>query len=302
MHPADSKLALLAQDQYGTFADRQARRLGASRALTKRRLDSGAWVRLATGALGFPQWPASFERSIWAGLHAACEESMVAPLSAATLYGVKGFPPRRFEVLVPHGKHHDNPVALVRQTRRMPPRQLVKGFPCPPIEWVVCGLARHVGPTLLGMALDDLLVRRVTTLHRVQQTFLELAQPSWPGLKAMQKTLAPRAGEYVPPRSELERMLDAIIATIPGPPPAHEVQIGDLGELPHQVDRLYVAERVIIEVDGRAWHTRIADFERDRARDRHAQLLGYRVLRYAYEDIRDDPERVRAEIMRALGR
>ena len=303
MHPVDHHLALLAQDQWGTFADRQARSLGASRSLIDRRVRSKDWIRFAEGSLGFPDWPPSFERSMFAGLHAAHRDAVVGGMSAAALLGFKGFPRNRLEILVPHGTRNRSPLVVVRQTRRMPARRvLVHGLPCPPVERVVCEVARRVGARRLGIAVDDLIVNGRTTLARIQREYLALAVPAWPGYRTVAEMLAVRGDEYVPSRSELEQKADRILATIPGPPPKKEVQIGDRTEMPQIVDRLYEDEKLIVEIDGRPWHTRINDLVRDRRRDRRAAILGYATFRFGHEEIDGDPDGVRAETKAYLGR
>src|SRR5688500_6952124 len=107
-------MSLLAQDQWGTFADRQAKRAGASRTLIARRVDRGHWTRFAEGSLGFPDWPASYERSLWAALHCADELAVVGGRAAAALYGAIGFPRNTLELLVPFSARNRNPIALVR--------------------------------------------------------------------------------------------------------------------------------------------------------------------------------------------
>lgn len=57
---------------------------------------------------------------------------------------------------------------------------------------------------------------------------------------------------------------------------------------------------MIIEVDGRAWHTTLEAFESDRLRDNHAQLAGWRVLRITYRMLVEQPEMVRDMIRRAF--
>ncbi len=59
-----------------------------------------------------------------------------------------------------------------------------------------------------------------------------------------------------------------------------------------RVDALLVDAPVIIESDGRRWHTRVADFERDRQRDRAAASHGYVTMRFTYDELRCDPDRV----------
>jgi very-short-patch-repair endonuclease len=48
---------------------------------------------------------------------------------------------------------------------------------------------------------------------------------------------------------------------------------------------LLVGDRLVIELDGAAWHGGIADFERDRARDRALIARGYVVMRATYRQV-----------------
>ena len=62
-----------------------------------------------------------------------------------------------------------------------------------------------------------------------------------------------------------------------------------------------VGERLVIEADGRAFHTGAA-FEEDRRRDFLLNMRGYLVLRLSYRQIMDDWERTRAGILALLVR
>jgi len=48
--------------------------------------------------------------------------------------------------------------------------------------------------------------------------------------------------------------------------------------------------RMIVEADGRRWHTRKADFERDRLRDNAAAAAGMVVIRFTYQMLKNHPE------------
>jgi very-short-patch-repair endonuclease len=48
------------------------------------------------------------------------------------------------------------------------------------------------------------------------------------------------------------------------------------------VDAFIPASGIILEADGRRWHTRVQDFERDRWRDNQAAAQGLRVLRFTW--------------------
>ncbi len=59
--------------------------------------------------------------------------------------------------------------------------------------------------------------------------------------------------------------------------------------MPHRVDAVIPEWRLILEADGRAFHTKRADFERDRQRDNLAAAHGYRVMRFTYRALTKDP-------------
>ena len=49
--------------------------------------------------------------------------------------------------------------------------------------------------------------------------------------------------------------------------------------------RWSAAWALVIEADGRAWHTRVEDFERDRRRDAEAAAAGYLTLRFTHHQL-----------------
>ena len=59
--------------------------------------------------------------------------------------------------------------------------------------------------------------------------------------------------------------------------------------------------RLVVEVDGYAWHRSPTAFETDRARDLTLVLAGYRVLRFTWEHVTRRPSYVAAGLRRAFG-
>jgi hypothetical protein len=68
-----------------------------------------------------------------------------------------------------------------------------------------------------------------------------------------------------------------------------------------RVDFARPEDRLLIELDGRLWHTSASDRERDRAKDERAAAQGWRTERITWIDIHDTPARVieRLEVRRA---
>ncbi len=67
------------------------------------------------------------------------------------------------------------------------------------------------------------------------------------------------------------------------------------------VDAVWIAQRLIVEVDGFRFHGHRAAFERDRKRDAALLALGYRVIRVTWRQITEEPLAVVATLAQALG-
>lgn len=69
----------------------------------------------------------------------------------------------------------------------------------------------------------------------------------------------------------------------------------------YEVDFLWPDQRVVVEVDGYAWHSSRSRFESDRARDAALTAAGYTVLRFTWRQIDEKPGVVVARIAYVLG-
>jgi very-short-patch-repair endonuclease len=96
-------------------------------------------------------------------------------------------------------------------------------------------------------------------------------------------------------RSEAERRLLELIVRAGLPRPQTNVRIG-----PYEVDFLWPRHRLVVEVDGYAFHSSRRAFERDRARDAHLTAMGHRVIRVTWRQIVREPELVIARLAGAL--
>jgi very-short-patch-repair endonuclease len=108
-------------------------------------------------------------------------------------------------------------------------------------------------------------------------------------------------GEIRPPpgdtRSELERRFLALINDAGLPQPATNVLIEGF-----LVDAAWPEHRLIVELDGQAFHSTAAAFERDRLRDAALQVAGYRVLRITWRRLEREASAVIADIRSLLWR
>ena len=96
-------------------------------------------------------------------------------------------------------------------------------------------------------------------------------------------------------RSEAEKRLRALCRSSALPMPRMNVQRAGW-----EVDAVWDAQRLVVEVDGRRYHEPAPQFERDRRKDADLMLAGYRVLRITWRRLTREPEQVIALIAAAL--
>ncbi len=120
----------------------------------------------------------------------------------------------------------------------------------------------------------------------VPLTLIELGERIGPAAHARAVERAELLGLF-----DLSAMQDAL-AGIPAPAVNTSVER-------FEVDFLWRKQRLVAETDGLQHHGTRAAFERDRLRDAQLMLGGYRVVRFTYRQVRDEPARV-AEVLRGL--
>jgi len=95
-------------------------------------------------------------------------------------------------------------------------------------------------------------------------------------------------------RSELEHRFLELCRAAGLPRPAVNAVIAG-----YEVDALWPSARVVVELDGYAFHRTREAFERDRVRDGALQLAGYRVLRVTHRRLERDAAAI-VDVVRSL--
>jgi very-short-patch-repair endonuclease len=100
-------------------------------------------------------------------------------------------------------------------------------------------------------------------------------------------------------RSELESRFLAFVRSAGLPAPRMNAHL-PLASRWLECDCVWRAQRVVVELDGRAAHFTRAAFERDRARDRMLTAHGWRVVRVTWAQLQHEPGAVAADLRRTL--
>jgi very-short-patch-repair endonuclease len=166
------------------------------------------------------------------------------------------------------------------------------GIPVTAPARTLLDLAADVRGRELERAVAEAEARRLT--NRSQLLSLVARVAPRPGVAAL-RSLLTDARRPALTRSEAEERLLALIRAAELPVP--EVNVSVAGQ---EVDFLWSDRRLVVEVDGFAFHSHRAAFERDRKRDAALAALGYRVIRVTWRQIVASPEAVVARIAGAL--
>jgi hypothetical protein len=206
--------------------------------------------------------------------------------TAAALRELDGFPPRRLEVLVPHGLWRRRGDWIVHETRTLRGVDLdeVDGIPCTSIPRTLLDLMAVAHPFLVGQALDDAGRRWPGTLEAVVRRHLELPRRGRRGVRAMDDMLNERLGRGQFTDSNFETRALRLLSSIGLPEPSlqHEVRDGDFVAF---LDLAWPEIMWAIECDSLAHHTGKRAHEWDRQRRRRLKRLGWDVVEVTYDDV-----------------
>jgi hypothetical protein len=123
--------------------------------------------------------------------------------------------------------------------------------------------------------------------------------PRRTGSRALLRALELRNAGSTLTRSELEERFLELVDEIGLPRPAINAPL-DLSGISIEVDALWRAERVAVELDSRQFHDTPLAFERDRRRDRRLVAAGWRPLRITWRQLEEEPAAVARDLAAML--
>lgn len=149
-------------------------------------------------------------------------------------------------------------------------------------------LARFLGRADQERVVDEVLVRGSCSIDHLSEVFADRGRV--PGGAVLATIIDERLPDgYQPPTTELERLLYRL-ADHPDIPPSTRQLPFAFQRVRATVDLYIAAWRLILEADGRRWHNRQADHERDRLRDNEATAHGLAVLRFTWKMLVESPD------------
>ncbi|MCU1460550.1 MAG: Protein of unknown function (DUF559)/Domain of unknown function [Acidimicrobiales bacterium] len=274
----EQELAALARRQHGLILLDQAIRVGASRRVLDTRVASGALIRVARRLYRVAAMPVTYEQRALGACLLAGPGAAASHMTAGVLHRLAGIRRGRIHVTVPADRHGSSPLATVHRTSWPARTVRINGIPVTPVSRTLGDIAAGLGVDALAVAVDDALIRRLTTPTEVRRTVAELSG----GLaRKGRQELLDVLEAWTPgplPGSVAEMRLARMIIAAGFPALERQVEIFDAsGRLVARVDLGDRAAKLAVEYEGADGHS-LRTVVRDRARENAIAAEGWTVL------------------------
>ena len=288
----DHSIAALAGRRHGVISREQLRGLGLSPAAIDHRVRAGRLHVIHRGVYSVGHRVLTIEGRWIAAVLASGAGAVLSHASAAAAWELRPIGAGAIHVTIPATPGR----ALRTGIRLHRSKMLALGHSTVhhaiPITTPVRTLV-DIAATLKGRQLEQAL-DRAEQLRLVD--FAELAQalaarPTRPGSPSLQAVLSRYTAGSTVTRSELEERFLALCDDHGLPRPETNTRIKGI-----EIDFVWRDARLIVEVDGYAYHRSPAAFERDRERDVILTVGGWQVMRFTYAQITRRPAWVAAAI------
>lgn len=283
-----SELRRIAIEHDGVITAADARAAGLDRTAVARRVASGVWTRSARGLYTVADHPTTARTAVRLSVLQAGPAAVLSGVASVWWQGLVDDPPKTITVTVPRS-HHRRPQSGVRvHYRRLDDADFYER----------ANLRVTALPyALLEAALEDsiaivdhaLLCRRVSIRQLHDAAARRAGKPGAPGLRRILGALESGA------RSEAERLTVALLqdADVDG-------WIANYTTDGYTADLAFPSQRLIVEIDGFAYHRDAAAFQYDRRRRNDLLAAGWSVLNFTWADLTERPEDLIARIRHAL--
>jgi very-short-patch-repair endonuclease len=290
----------IAERQHGVVSRNQLRGVGLTEAAIKQGVAAGRLYPLfrSTFAVGHPC--RGHHCHLLAAVLACGEGTVVSHGTAAALLGLWEFWPADIEVIAPVEAGRKLPGIRRRFVSVPLPEQIttMAGIPCTTASRTIVDVAGLAGKKLLADTVEQAAVLELLNVPEIDGILLEGRRR---GEKKLNRILESwrRYSPRVRVRSRMEAKMLPLLThhSLPIPECNQKLRIGNQT---FEVDFLWRKQKVVVETDGGRFHSNPEAQARDSHRNRALARAGYRVPRIGWDELRDDPERVMAEIRQFL--
>jgi very-short-patch-repair endonuclease len=287
------EIARLAARQHGMVTWKQLCAAGVSRKAITANVRNGWLVARHRGVYQLGVFGGPFADEM-AALLACGPHAAIGHWSSTSVWELSPRPVGVVDVVVPEGLAGRRPGIRPHRTATLPTGDVVvkHGLRVTTPSRTLLDLAAVAPRDVLERLTEEAQVQRLVSTAELLAMIERGA--GRPGVKKLRE-VALLIDEPLLTRSEAEKRLRTLIRSAGLPLPRTNVTRAGW-----EVDAVWDAQRLVVEVDGYKYHRPPAAFERDRRKDADLMLAGYRVPRITWRRLTREPAQVVALISAAL--
>jgi predicted transcriptional regulator of viral defense system len=292
----DAAIAELADQQHGVVGRRQLLDLGIGRGAIEGRLARGQLHRLHVGAYSVGHRLVSREGRWLAAVLAAGSGAALSHRSAAQLWRL--IPRSSITTEVTRRRGWRSPVGIRVRASRLRSDEVAfhRGILVTSVSRTLFDFAGTASKRELERAMHEAEVRQLT--DRLSLPDLLDRYPRRQGTANLRELLETKAPAGVT-QNDLEELFVQFLDARGLPRPLLNGTLPVRGRL-FRPDCMWLEQRLLAELDGRAVHGTEQAFERDRQRDRILLVEGWRSTRITWRQLRDEPAAIAGDLRRLL--
>lgn len=288
----------LAARQHGVVARWQLLEAGLTPKMMRTRLGSGALLPLHTGVYAVGHRQLRREGHWLAAVLAVGPDAVLSHRDAAGLHALRAANHTKIDVTTTRRGRASQPRIVVHHTVALEAADVttIDGIPTTTVARTLVDLAGVVSRESLAKAVNEAERQRTFDLTAIEAALARTRGRSGPGharLRAVLAELRHRGTQLT--RSVLEDRFLSLIETHNLPRPSANLHVEG-----REVDAVWPAERLAVELDGYANHQDRKTFQRDRDKGNALAEAGWLLLRFTHDDVVRRPAQTAEQVRRLL--
>jgi very-short-patch-repair endonuclease len=289
----DARIAEIGGGQHGLISREQLMALGLGKDAIQRRLRSGRLLRIHRSVYAVGHRNRSRETVWMAAVLAGGEGTVLSNRPAGAAWAICSSA-GRVEVTVPRQKRPHPRILFHHSVLPADERTTLNGIPITTVPRTLLDLAATLDERQLERAINEAEIKRLwdeLSLHDLLHRYRGRA-----GITVVRAALRKRSEGATLTKSDLEELFIRFADAARLPRPETNTHVEGI-----EVDCVWRAQRVVIEVDSWEIHRTRAAFERDREKSRILQAAGWRCVPVTYLQLVHGSEEVARDVRRLLG-
>jgi putative AbiEi antitoxin of type IV toxin-antitoxin system/uncharacterized protein DUF559 len=294
----DPAVAELAERQQGVVSTAQLHAAGVHQGAVELRVRRGRLHQVHRGVYAVGHSRLTQRGRMWAAVLACggVDAAVLSHRAAAAAWDLSPLPSGKLDVTSLRRSTSTAKLRLHRGQRLDPLDGVVHqpdGLPVTSIARTLVDLAGVLTAQQLERTCHRAEVLRWLDVSEVERLLATTRRRGARNLRAALATLT-RADPDIT-RSELEERFLGLVAAAGLPRPVVNARVAG-----YEVDFLWREQSLIVETDGAATHLTPSAFDEDRRKDAALQIAAYRVVRFTWAQVTDDPRGVAATVSALL--